>query len=87
MILTSFSPVEPRLGLSYQLDEKQKFGLGLGLHSKIQSPYLYIEGEGGRRYQERVTAITEYIDAGHVRFTLVLLTRCKRHDQDLPSRV
>ena len=40
----SFSPVEPRLGLSYQLDEKQKFGLGMGLHSQIQSPYLYYYG-------------------------------------------
>ena len=40
----SFSPFEPRLGLSYQLDEQQKFGLGLGLHSQIQSPYLYYYG-------------------------------------------
>ncbi len=40
----SFSPFEPRLGLSYQVDEQQKFGLGLGLHSQIQSPYLYYYG-------------------------------------------
>lgn len=37
----SFSPFEPRLGLSYDLNEKEKLGLGLGLHSQIQSPYLY----------------------------------------------
>ena len=37
----SFSPIEPRLGLSYQLAENQRLSLGLGLHSQIQSPYLY----------------------------------------------
>jgi hypothetical protein len=38
---SSFSPIEPRLGLSYQLREGQKLSLGLGLHSQMQSPYLY----------------------------------------------
>ena len=40
----SLSPFEPRLGLAYELDEKQKLGLGLGLHSQIQAPYLYYYG-------------------------------------------
>ncbi|GLR19148.1 TonB-dependent receptor [Portibacter lacus] len=40
----SVSPVEPRLGLSYQIDPKQKIGLGLGVHSQIQSNYLYYYG-------------------------------------------
>ena len=40
----SFSPFEPRLGLSYQVDDQQKLGLGLGLHSQIQAPYLYYYG-------------------------------------------
>jgi len=40
----SLSPIEPRLGLSYQVDEKQKLGLGMGLHSQIQAPYLYYYG-------------------------------------------
>ena len=40
----SLSPFEPRLGLSYKLDDKQKLGLGLGLHSQIQAPYLYYYG-------------------------------------------
>lgn len=37
----SFSPVEPRLGLSYQLDNRQKLSWGFGLHSQIQSGYMY----------------------------------------------
>lgn len=37
----SFSPYEPRLGLSYQIDDKQKISFGSGLHSQISSPYLY----------------------------------------------
>lgn len=41
----SLSPIEPRLGLSYKIDEKQKLGLGLGLHSQIQSTYLYYYGK------------------------------------------
>ncbi len=37
----SNSPIEPRFGLSYQFDRKQKFNLGLGLHSQTLAPYLY----------------------------------------------
>ncbi|HMQ49596.1 MAG TPA: TonB-dependent receptor [Saprospiraceae bacterium] len=37
----SFSPLEPRLGLSYAINQRQKLNLGIGLHSQIQSPYLY----------------------------------------------
>lgn len=37
----SLSPLEPRLGLSYQLDARQKISLGTGLHSQIQSSYMY----------------------------------------------
>ena len=37
----SLSPFEPRLGLKYTINEKEKVGLGVGLHSQIQSPYLY----------------------------------------------
>lgn len=37
----SFSPFEPRLGISYQIDERQKLSFGTGLHSQIQSPYIY----------------------------------------------
>lgn len=37
----SLSPIEPRLGLTYVATENDKFGLGIGLHSQIQSPYLY----------------------------------------------
>ncbi|MDX2283375.1 MAG: TonB-dependent receptor [Bacteroidia bacterium] len=40
----SFSPVEPRLGLSYQASRKHKLSLGAGLHSQIQSPYVYFYG-------------------------------------------
>ena len=37
----SLSPFEPRLGLSYQLDDLQKISFGAGLHSQIQSNYMY----------------------------------------------
>lgn len=37
----SFSPFEPRLGLSYRLANNQKLSLGLGYHSQTQSNYLY----------------------------------------------
>ncbi len=40
----SLSPFEPRLGLAYQLNEKQKLSLGLGVHSQTQSNYLYYYG-------------------------------------------
>ncbi|GAB4423214.1 MAG: carboxypeptidase-like regulatory domain-containing protein [Bacteroidia bacterium] len=40
----SFSPIEPRLGLSYQVAERQKISFGTGLHSQMQSPYLYFYG-------------------------------------------
>lgn len=37
----SVSPIEPRLGLSYDLLKGRKISLGFGHHSQIQSPYLY----------------------------------------------
>ncbi|MDA9773574.1 TonB-dependent receptor [Saprospiraceae bacterium] len=41
----SLSPFEPRLGLAYQIDNKQKLSLGVGIHSQIQSNYLYYYGD------------------------------------------
>ncbi len=37
----SLSPVEPRLGLEYQLPNQATLSLGAGIHSQIQQPYLY----------------------------------------------
>ena len=39
-----FSPIEPRLGLVYDLTQSQKLSLGYGLHSQIVPPYLYFYG-------------------------------------------
>ena len=53
----SFSPFEPRLGMTYQLSPKDKIALGLGLHSQIQSPYLYYYGnkiKNGKVFQENI---------------------------------
>ena len=56
----SLSPFEPRLGLSYQMDQKQKLSLGLGLHSQMISPYILFyfdpkvvaQGQYGENYNE-----------------------------------
>jgi hypothetical protein len=40
----SFSPVEPRLGLSYQIARNQRLSFGYGLHSQNLSGYLYFYG-------------------------------------------
>ncbi|HHH53585.1 MAG TPA: hypothetical protein ENK91_07995, partial [Bacteroidetes bacterium] len=37
----SISPIEPRFGVSYQLDKKQKLNFALGLHSQKLANYLY----------------------------------------------
>ena len=37
----SLVPFEPRLGLSYQVNEISKLSFGLGAHSQMQSNYLY----------------------------------------------
>jgi len=53
----SFSPFEPRLGVTYQLSPKDKFAMGLGFHSQIQSPYLYYYGnkiKNGKVYTENL---------------------------------
>jgi len=47
----SFSPLEPRLGLAYELGRGQRLSLGYGLHSQMQPGYLYHYGRtspGGR---------------------------------------
>lgn len=41
MSKNSISPIEPRFGLSYQVDRKQKINFGFGLHSQTLAPYLY----------------------------------------------
>jgi len=37
----AISPFEPRMGISYQLDKKQKINFALGLHSQKLANYLY----------------------------------------------
>ncbi|MCB0705585.1 MAG: TonB-dependent receptor [Saprospiraceae bacterium] len=41
----SFSPLEPRLGLSYDLGSSSKLSFGYGLHSQILPGYLYYYGQ------------------------------------------
>jgi hypothetical protein len=50
----TYSLAEPRLGMSYQIDEKQKVSFGTGLHSQMLSPYaLYYSNQTiGRDPQE-----------------------------------
>jgi hypothetical protein len=40
----SFSPVEPRLGLTYDLGRNQRLSMGYGLHSQVLPGYLYFYG-------------------------------------------
>lgn len=40
----SFSPLEPRLGWTYQVAEKAKLNFGYGLHSQTLPGYLYFYG-------------------------------------------
>ena len=37
----SFMPVEPRLGISYQANNNDRFFAGAGLHAQARAPYLY----------------------------------------------
>jgi hypothetical protein len=37
----SFSPLEPRLGLSYDLGKKQRLNAGIGYHSQMWPTYIY----------------------------------------------
>jgi hypothetical protein len=41
----SFSPLEPRMGLSYTPKPGSSFNLGIGLHSQLQPLYLYYFGD------------------------------------------
>ena len=40
----SFSPIEPRIGANYTLAPGHNLSFGAGLHSQIQSPYIYFYG-------------------------------------------
>jgi hypothetical protein len=40
----SIAPVEPRFGMSYDLGKSQRLAFGYGLHSQLQSGYLYFYG-------------------------------------------
>lgn len=41
--LTNSLSIEPRLGFCYQLNEKNKIGLGYGRHSQVQPTYFYFQ--------------------------------------------
>lgn len=49
LMLNNSNSLEPRLGLSYNLDEKQRISLGYGLHSQIQplGTYFAKQEQGG----------------------------------------
>ncbi len=40
-LTNSFVIAEPRIGLSWDMDDRQTFSLGAGLHSQIQPSYIY----------------------------------------------
>ncbi len=40
-VLNEKHAIEPRLGLKYQVNSKQSFGLGGGMHSQLQPVYVY----------------------------------------------
>ncbi len=44
----SVSPLEPRLGLSYDLPNRQKLSVAVGLHSQMQPTYTYFYGDDVR---------------------------------------
>lgn len=55
----SFSPIEPRIGLSYKLKKGHTLSFGTGLHSQIQPAYTYFylglePGEGAQPYNQDV---------------------------------
>ncbi len=41
---SSFSPLEPRLGLNYDIATRRRLSFGYGLHSQVQPAYLYFYG-------------------------------------------
>ncbi|GAB3919501.1 TonB-dependent receptor [Larkinella terrae] len=41
----SFSPAEPRVGLAWDLPNRQKLSFAAGLHSQIQPTYIYFYGD------------------------------------------
>ncbi|RAK00008.1 carboxypeptidase family protein [Larkinella arboricola] len=41
----SFSPIEPRAGLAWDLGNRQKLSVAAGLHSQIQPTYVYFYGD------------------------------------------
>ena len=41
----SVSPIEPRLGLSYDLPNRQKLSVAVGVHSQMQPTYSYFYGD------------------------------------------
>lgn len=50
----SLSPVEPRLGLRYQLRNQSNLSFGMGIHSQIQQPYLHFYSDSVNMAGEQV---------------------------------
>jgi hypothetical protein len=43
-LTNSYAPAEPRLSVGYRINDRQSLRGGFGMHSQIQSPYLYFYG-------------------------------------------
>lgn len=55
LLLNNHFSIEPRLGLKYQYRTNQSFSFGLGIHSRMETPSIYlgtVENEDGALSQE-----------------------------------
>lgn len=58
--------IEPRLGLTYQLDPRQKLSAGFGLHSQMQPlPVYYTETRGAGGAVERTNQQLDFVRSQH----------------------
>lgn len=61
----SLSPVEPRIGLKYEPDQRQVIAIGGGLHSQIQPLYIYgyhlLDSLGNKIYHNQNMGMTRSI--------------------------
>jgi hypothetical protein len=53
LILNNSNALEPRLGINYFISSKQTLSFGSGLHSQIQTPYIYFASDtvNGKRVE------------------------------------
>jgi hypothetical protein len=65
-MLNNSNAIEPRLGLKYNINEKQSISIGAGMHSQLQPIYVYFASDSVNNQRVETNRALDFTRAVHV---------------------